>query len=45
MDLDRIPERDVDRQRVRCIVVGNAEDGAPESAYFYDDVSDEGVEG
>jgi hypothetical protein len=45
MNLDRISERDVDRQIVRCILVGNAEDGAVGSTYLCDDTSDEGVEG
>lgn len=44
MNLDRISEWDVDHQMVRCILVGNAEDGAVGSAYICDDTSDEGVE-
>jgi hypothetical protein len=44
MDLDRVPERNVDHQTVQCILAWNAEDGAVGSVYLYDDTSDEGTE-
>ncbi|KAG2739156.1 hypothetical protein P692DRAFT_20881980 [Suillus brevipes Sb2] len=44
VDLDRISERDVDRQMVRCILAGNAEDGAVGSSYLCDDTSDDTID-
>ncbi|KAG2336591.1 hypothetical protein BDR05DRAFT_1005724 [Suillus weaverae] len=44
MDLARVPERDVDREFVKCFVVGGSPDGAVRSGLMRSDSSDEDTE-